>query len=87
MNMGDAAIKVFRRWYESVRHNHLLMMLICCALPLLLLFVAVSIFSLSNSYLYWSVLLLCPLMHFFMMKHMHSDKKDGKDKKGGEDKK
>ncbi len=66
---------------RKIRHNHGLMMIICCGLPLLLLIGAVYFFGLSKSYLYWFILLLCPLMHYLMMKYMHGDKKDGEDKK------
>ena len=68
------------KWIEKIKNNHMLMMIICCALPLIVLFIAVRYLNLSNSYPYWFVLLLCPLSHYFMMKHMH---KDGKKKKGG----
>ncbi len=62
------------------KRGHYLMMLICCALPLLLLIAAVSFFDLGKAGLYWLVFLLCPLMHFVMMRKMHenhSDKKEG----------
>ncbi|MBS3115503.1 DUF2933 domain-containing protein [Candidatus Woesearchaeota archaeon] len=64
---------------NKIKNNHMLMMVICCALPLIVLLIAVRYMGLSNSYLYWFVLLLCPLSHFFMMKHMHK----GNNKKGG----
>ena len=57
--------------YEKIKHNHSLMMLLCCVIPLVLLYGGVYFFGLSNSYLYWSILLLCPVMHFWMMKNMH----------------
>ncbi|MBI1972859.1 DUF2933 domain-containing protein [Candidatus Woesearchaeota archaeon] len=51
-------------------------MVLCCVVPLVLLIVAVSFFGLSKSYLFWFILLLCPLMHYFMMKDMHGEHKD-----------
>lgn len=69
---------------KKLKHNHALMMLVCCGVPLLLLLGAVYFFGLSRSYLFWFVLLLCPLMHYFMMKDMRGDKKDEGDKKCGE---
>lgn len=60
----------------KIRHNHGLMMLICCAVPLILLFAASYFFGLSSRYTYWAILLLCPLMHIFMMKDMHVSHKD-----------
>ncbi len=59
------------------KHNHNIMMLICCVVPLVLLIIAINFFGLSKSYLYWFIILLCPIMHIFMMKDMH---KKGKDK-------
>lgn len=58
-------------WFKKIRQNHLLMMILCCAVPLAIVFGAVYWFGAPRSYLYWLVLLLCPLMHFFMMKDMH----------------
>lgn len=56
--------------FKGIRHNHGLIMLLCCLVPLILLIGAVYLFGLSNSYLYWFILLLCPAMHFWMMKDM-----------------
>jgi len=68
---------------KKLKHNHGLMMLLCCVVPLLLLIGAVYLFGLSKSYLYWFFLLLCPLMHFLMMKDMHKEKgSDGKERGG-----
>lgn len=64
---------------DKLRQNHALMMVICCSLPLILLVAAVYFFGLGESYLFWAILLLCPIMHYFMMKDMHkktSDKKE-----------
>ena len=78
--------EIMKETLKKLSHNHALMMLICCGAPLLLLLAAVYLFGLSKNYLFWFALLLCPLMHYFMMKHMHGDKKEG-DNKVGEDKK
>ena len=56
---------------KGIKHNHGLMMLLCCGIPLVLLITAIYFFGLSNKYIYWIILLSCPLMHFFMMKDMH----------------
>ncbi len=61
-------------FYEKIKHNHGLMMLLCCGIPLLLLYGAVYFFGLSKSYLFWFIILLCPLMHFWMMRDMHKKK-------------
>lgn len=63
---------------KKLRHNHGLMMIICCGIPLVLLLFATYFFGLKNKYFFWFILLLCPLMHYFMMKDMH--KKHSKDK-------
>lgn len=42
---------------------------ICIAL-IVIIFVAISVFKVTLSNLFfWGILLLCPLMHFFMMKN------------------
>ncbi len=58
---------------KKIKHNHSLMMIICCGAPLIILIIAIYFFGLSQSYLYWFILLLCPVMHFFMMKNMHKE--------------
>ncbi len=69
---------------EKIKNNHALMMIICCGAPLILILAAVYFFGLSKSYLFWFMLLLCPLMHYFMMRDMHKgEKKHGKKEKGG----
>ena len=70
-----------KNWIEKLKYNHALMMIMCCGLPLLLLIGAVYFFGISKNYLFWFILLLCPLMHYFMMKHMHDNKKGREDKK------
>lgn len=64
-----------KSWFEKIKHNHVLMMVLCCVVPLILVYAAVYYFGLSKSYLFWTVLILCPLMHFFMMKSIHNDEK------------
>ncbi len=64
---------------RKIRHNHGLMMVICCGAPLILLGIAIYFFGLSKSYLFWFILLLCPIMHYFMMKDMHKKHPDKKE--------
>ena len=50
--------------------KHMLMMVLCCAIPL----VAVAVLwymGLGGKYLIYVVMLLCPLLHFVMMRGMH----------------
>ena len=53
--------------------RHALLMVVCCAVPLAL-FAAVSFFRIDLGGVgYWALLLLCPLMHLFMMRGMHGN--------------
>lgn len=76
--------KVYKmfKWAEKIKNNHGLMMLVCCVAPLALMSAAVYFFGLGKSYLYWLVVLLCPITHFLMMKDMHKEHA-GKKEKGG----
>ena len=56
--------------FRKLKHNHW-MMIICCTIPLILLAIAVYIFGLDNKYIFWFILLLCPVLHYFMMEDMH----------------
>ena len=68
-----------KEFLNKIRHNHLVMMLICCLVPLAVLVVAINFFGVSRSYLTWAIFLLCPLLHFIMMRDIHkSESKDGK---------
>lgn len=50
------------------------MMAICCLVPIALLVGILSFFKASNDYWAWLIILLCPLMHIWMMKgHKHSE--------------
>ena len=75
---------------KKFKLNHNLMMFICCGIPLILLVIAVYFFGLSKSYLFWFILLLCPIMHYFMMRDMHkkhsNDNNIEKSSKNGENK-
>ncbi len=55
---------------------HLWMMIVCCALPLVLIF-AIGFFGLSrgsfSGVLPYAMILLCPLSMFFMMRGMGHD--------------
>ena len=64
---------------SKLRDNHSLMMAICCLVPIIIL-VAIFTLGVSNKYVFWGVLLLCPIMHLFMH-DMHGKHKDNKDKK------
>lgn len=53
-------------------NRHALLMIACCAVPLALI-AAVTLFRIDLGGIgYWAILLLCPLMHLFMMRGMHN---------------
>ena len=55
---------------EKGMSKHTLIMVLCCLIPLVTLGVLWAI-GISGSYLILGVLLLCPLLHIFMMRGMH----------------
>jgi len=61
---------------QKIKQDHLLMMIICCGLPIILGLIAVYFLGLSKNYLFWIFLIICPLSHYFMMKYMHKDNKN-----------
>ena len=56
--------------------KHTLIMLLCCLIPLPILGVLWTI-GISGSYLILGVILLCPLLHIFMMRGMQKGSGDG----------
>lgn len=66
----------FRDVYAKISGNHALMMVLCCVVPILILFSAVKVFGLGQQWLFWGFLILCPLMHVIMMRH-HAGKQEG----------
>ena len=71
----------FKNIFKKIRQKHWLMMIVCCAIPLILLIIAIYFFGLDNKYLFWGILLLCPTLHYFMMKDMHKKDGEGENKK------
>ncbi len=54
---------------DKLRESHGLMMLLCCLIPLV---VAGILFYFGfKNYAIFAVMLLCPILHYFMMKGMH----------------
>ncbi len=75
-NLENKSKKSSKTIIEKIKSNHFLIMAICCGVPLILLLAATYFFGLNKAYLVWFMVLLCPLMHYFMMRDMHKDTKD-----------
>lgn len=57
----------------NMTKKHMLIMLACCLVPLAAL-VAITVFNIpANTVIYFGILLLCPLLHFAMMRNMGHD--------------
>ena len=56
--------------------KHTLIMVLCCLIPLVTLGVLWAI-GISGSYLIFGVILLCPLLHIFMMRGTHKGSGEG----------
>lgn len=56
--------------------KHTLIMVLCYLIPLVTLGVLWAI-GISGSYLIFGVILLCPLLHIFMMRGMHRGSGEG----------
>jgi uncharacterized membrane protein len=65
-----------------MKKSHILIMLLCCLVPILGL-AAVTIFKLPlSNVLFWGMVLICPISMFFMMKSMFQDHNPGAPKAG-----
>lgn len=81
MNFGSAYghwwLVIFFTLFQKIKQNHLLAMVLCCAIPLIGI-LALSYLGILGSWGYYAMLLLCPLAHIFMMRGMHSNSRDTK---------
>jgi hypothetical protein len=57
--------------FDKIKQNHFLAMVLCCAIPLIAI-LAFSAWRVLGSWGYYALILLCPLVHVFMMRGMHS---------------
>ena len=66
-----------RQVFNTLKHNHSLLMILCCALPLIAI-LALSYFDVLGSWGSYAIFLLCPLMHVFMHKGHSAQAKSSK---------
>ena len=55
-------------FWQKIKENRFLFIAACVVAAVLLIYF-LSFFKIKSDYLIWLVILLCPLMHIFMMKH------------------
>ncbi len=55
--------------WSRLKHNHLLLMALCCLVPVGLVAGWLYLFKGSEGSWVWLILLLCPLMHVWMMRN------------------
>jgi len=60
--------------WQKIRKNRLFLIILCCLAPLALIIGLLFLLKGSSNYLVWLVLLLCPVLHFWMMRgHKHNE--------------
>ncbi len=59
---------MFKKIWQKIKQNHLLLMIICCLIPVVLVTILVPLFKESTDYLIWLIVLLCPLSHLLIMR-------------------
>lgn len=58
--------------WQKIKKNRLLLMVLCCVVPIVLVIGLLALFGKVGNYWIWLVILLCPILHFWMMKeHKH----------------
>ena len=64
---------------KKIKENHSLMMLLCCIIPLI---IAGALYYFGyKTYSFIAIMLLCPILHYFMMKDMHKNHSNKEEKK------
>ena len=59
-----------------MKQKHLLLMALCCLAPIALVIGFLAFFKGGSSYWVWLIILLCPVLHFWMMRqHNKVEKK------------
>ena len=59
---------------EKFKKNHTLVMILCCAIPIVGI-LTLSALGILGSWGYYALILICPIGHILMMRGMHSDPK------------
>lgn len=68
-------------WKDKLHQHHGVVMMLGCAVPIVIAVIGTYYFGWQQrSYLVWLFLLLCPLMHYWMMKEMHGKDNHSEDK-------
>jgi hypothetical protein len=57
--------------FDKIRSNHMLLMILCCALPIAAL-LSLSYLGVLGSWGYYALFLLCPLAHILMFRKGHA---------------
>ena len=57
--------------FEKIKNNHALLMILCCAIPIVGILLLSSL-GILGSWGYIALILICPLGHVLMMRGMHS---------------
>ncbi|MCJ7540636.1 MAG: hypothetical protein MUO88_13335 [Desulfobacterales bacterium] len=57
--------------FDKIRNNHMLLMILCCALPIAAV-LSLSYLGVLGSWGYYALFLLCPLAHILMFKKSHA---------------
>ena len=78
---------MFKNIWQKIKQNHLLLMAVCCLVPVILVIGFLSLSKGNSNYGTWLIILLCPLLHILMMKghkHSHTCKKESDKESPGE---
>ena len=62
--------------FDKIRNNHMLMMILCCAIPIAAV-LSLSYLDVLRSWGYYALFLLCPLAHILMFRKSHTKKDRG----------
>jgi hypothetical protein len=73
MPSNDEGTKLIKSIFQRIKQNQFLVMVLCCAIPLIGI-CAFSSLGVLGSWVYYALFLVCPLGHILMMRGMnHAD--------------